>query len=106
MSSSSDSEERMYLERFEQQGVETVRLTLGIGRFPPNVEAAAIRWIAQKDRESRSRSEASQASQERTALSAKKAAWIAAIAAIVAAIIAIIGTVITLLAWIWPQPTR
>jgi hypothetical protein len=91
------------LAQLEHHGEAQVRLLISSGGLPTHLSMLALKWLSEKDQESRRLSEASHASQMRTALSAKKAAWIAAIAAIIAAVVTIIGTIITYLAWLWPR---
>ena len=87
----------------ERMGVEKVRTLVHTGGLPTQRQLSAVNWLAEKDRESRLRSEASQAEQSLTARSAKKAAWIAAIAAIIAVPLAIISIVIACLSWLYPR---
>lgn len=99
MSESIDPE---LIRQFEEIGEAQVRAQLGQFRHP--VHSAAVRWLAGKERASRSESDALIAEQMRVAASAERAAWIAAKAAIAAAAITIIGTIITFLAWLFPRP--
>jgi hypothetical protein len=87
-----ESNEKM----FERMGVDKVRLLVSTSGLPTQTITHGVNWLAQRDKEERSRNEASQSLQMRTALSAKKAAWIAAIAAIIAAILAVISIVVAL----------
>jgi len=83
-------------QKFNRMGLERVRILISTDGLPQSMKASAINWVAQRDAEERSRSEASQASQMRTARSTKNAAWLAAAAAMIAAIAAIITIVVTL----------
>jgi hypothetical protein len=93
----------LVLNQLEKMGEAQVRLLMSSGGLPTQHNATIIKWLAEKDQESRRRNEASQTEQSQTARSAKKAAWIAAIAAITAAVVAIIAAAIAYLSWIFPR---
>jgi len=96
MSDNSKPEDAELIAQLERHGEAQVRLLISSGGFPTQLNIMALKWLSEKDQESRHRNEVSQASQMRTALSAKKAAWIAAIAAIIAAILAAISIAVAL----------
>ena len=95
-----DSEQ---LARFEEMGEETVRLHVQTFGFAITNHRLAIKWLAQKDQESKRRNEAAHLEQNLTARTAKNGAIVAAIAATITIPLAIIAIVISTLAWIYPH---
>jgi hypothetical protein len=83
------------LARFEDLGLDNVKDLRW--QWSGDLRNDAMAWVAQLEREERSRNEVSQALQMRVALSAKRAAWIAAIAAIIAVIAAIVTVIVEIM---------
>ena len=80
-----------------------LRLVMANGGVTPERRVEALNWLAQRDREDRSRREASQASQERIARDAAMDARNASKDARAAMIITAVGAVIALLSWLFPR---
>jgi hypothetical protein len=87
--------------RFEEMGEEAVRIHALTAGFSTTNQRLAIKWLAQKDQESKRRNEAAHLEQNRTARIAKNAAIVAAIAATIAVPLAIISIVISIRALIY-----
>jgi hypothetical protein len=88
--------------RFEEMGEEAVRILALTGGFATANQRLAIKWLQEKDHESKRRSEAAHLEQNRTARTAKNAAIVAAIAATIAVPLAIISIVISIRSLIYP----
>jgi len=95
-----DSEQ---LARFEEMGEVAVSLYLLTAKFTITTQILAIKWLSQRDQESKRRKESAHLEQNRTARTAKTAAIVAAIAATITIPLAIISIVISILAWIHPH---
>ena len=87
--------------RFEEMGEEAVRIHALTDGFGTTNQRLAIKWLAQKDQESKRRNEAAHLEQNRTARIAKNAAIAATIAATIAVSLAIISIVISIRALIY-----
>ena len=68
---------------FERLGPEQVKMLLSLDGLPSTARGAAIRWVAEQEKNQRLRDDKSRSEQMRTARCAKIAAQIAAIAAII-----------------------
>src|SRR5580704_10378391 len=96
-----DSEQ---LARFEEMGEKSVYIHVLTTGFATAHQRLAIKWLQEKDHESKRRSEAAHLEQNRTARIAKNAAIVAAIAATIAVPLAIISIIISIRALIYQHP--
>jgi hypothetical protein len=67
--------------QLERHGEAQVRLLIASGQYPTPLNRIALKWLAEKDQEARTRNDASQSEQTEIAREAKNAAVLAASAA-------------------------
>jgi hypothetical protein len=82
--------------RFEEWGVELVRLRVQNQSLPGAIHGAATTWLATRDREKRLQDEEERQINKRIASRTETAAWIAAVASIIGTLLAVASLVVAL----------